>query len=142
MKKLSLFFALALGFLMWLGCGADQAVFKQEDELRNEVFAIHDEVMPRMSDIVQLKGGLLEVKTDSTNALEIKAAQVLLEKAEDAMMTWMNNFSAPEKLRESKKHEEIMQYLAGQKEEITKVRDMMNNSISNAKRILSEQKPD
>ena len=46
------------------------------------------------------------------------------------MMGWMNNFTAPEKMRDTKSHEEIMAYLQSQKVEITKVRDTMNGSIA------------
>lgn len=121
-------------------CGGESPEIKQEDSLRNEVFAIHDEVMPKMSDIVQLKGSLIELPTDSTNETEIKSAHNQLEKAEDAMMAWMNNFKAPEKLRDTQGHEEIMAYFENEKLEITKVRDLMNNSIANAKRILESGK--
>lgn len=140
MKKILILSFFALSQCIQMGCGGDTTAIKQEDSLRNEVFAIHDEVMPKMSDIVQLKGGLIEITTDSTNEAEIKAAQSQLEKAEDAMMVWMNNFTAPEKMRDSKSHEEIMAYLESQKMEITKVKDAMNSSIANAQRMLGEQK--
>ncbi|MBK9015667.1 MAG: hypothetical protein IPM82_17260 [Saprospiraceae bacterium] len=136
MKKSGFIKLLAFALLLLTSCGGSTPSFEQEDALRNEVFAIHDEVMPKMSEIVRLKGGLKEMPTDSTNEATVKAAQSQLEKAEDAMMSWMNNFTAPEKLRDSKNHEEIMAYLQNEKLEIAKVRDAMNNSIESAERIL------
>ena len=125
---------------MLTSCGGSDSAFEQEDALRNEIFAIHDEIMPKMTEIVQLKGGLIELPTDPTNETTVKAALVQLEKAEDAMMDWMNNFTAPEKMRGNKSHEEIMAYLQAQQEEITKVQQMMNNSIDGAGRILAASK--
>ena len=85
-----------------------------------------------MTEIVSLKGSLIELATNSTDETTVKATLTQLEKAEDAMMAWMNNFTAPEKMRDTKSHEEIMVYLQAQKEEITKVRDTMNGSIGAA----------
>lgn len=136
MKKLIFLTISSFSLLIWASCGGDNHAFQEEDTLRNEVFAIHDEVMPKMSEIVQLKGGLIEMPTDSTNEAEVKAAHSHLEKAEDAMMQWMNNFTAPEKLRDTKSHEEIMAYLQNEKVAIIKVKDDMNSSIEAAKRIL------
>ncbi|MCF8243977.1 MAG: hypothetical protein K9J37_01100 [Saprospiraceae bacterium] len=137
MKKFTILKTLMLAVILLSSCGGPNPEFEQEESLRNEVFVIHDEVMPKMSDIVRLKGGLMEMKTDTTIDAEVKATMSQLEKAEDAMMGWMNNFTGPEKLRESKSHEEIMAYLQNEKLEITKVRDAMNNSIGTAERILS-----
>lgn len=133
------YFLTILFSLSLVACGND-ADIQKEDELRNEVFAIHDEVMPKMSDIVNLKGQLMEMSLDSTNEAEVKAAISQLEKAEDGMMQWMNNFIQPEKMREDKKtHQEILQYLQDEKQAITKVRDDMHNSIDDGQRMLKAQ---
>ncbi len=140
MKKFAILKTMMLLFVLFSCGGSSNPAFEQEDALRNEVFAIHDEVMPKMADIVRLKGNLVDFKTDATNEAEVKTALVQLENAEDAMMSWMNNFKAPEKMRDSKSHDEIMGYLQSQKVEITKVRDTMNGSIATAERILSSPK--
>ncbi len=140
MRKLTILVVVILSIGSLSSCGDTNPEIGKEELLRNEVFVIHDEVMPKMSDIVRLKGGLIELQTDSTNDAEVKAALTQLEKAEDAMMGWMNNFTGPEKLRESKSHEEIMAYLQNEMLEISKVRDVMNNSIGAAERILSDVK--
>ncbi|MBI1227860.1 MAG: hypothetical protein GC192_21690 [Bacteroidetes bacterium] len=140
MKKIVFIKITIFSLLLFVGCGGENPEFMQEDSLRNEVFAIHDEVMPKMSDIVRLKGGLIELPTDSITEPLVKASHTQLEKSEDAMMNWMNNFKSPEKLRENKSHEEIMAYLQNEKVEIAKVRDEMNSSIEAAERIISSSK--
>jgi hypothetical protein len=68
---------------------------------------------------------------------EVAAAISFLGKAEDGMMEWMVQFKQPAKLRESKKHEEIMAYLEAEKQRISQVRDDMNNSIKAAGQLLA-----
>ncbi|MCC6725593.1 MAG: hypothetical protein IT258_13885 [Saprospiraceae bacterium] len=138
MKRFNWFFFLATFSISFLACGGSNEHTEKEDALKDEVFAIHDEVMPKMSDIVALKGKLLDMAADSTKALEAKAAISQLEKAEEGMMDWMNNFQQPDKLRETKQHEEIMAYLESEKQRIAAVREAMNNSIKTGQRILAE----
>ena len=138
MKQYALFTPLFFALILAYGCGGPNPEYSAQDALRDEVFVIHDEVMPKMSEIVQLKGSLLEMTADSTNEVEAKAAISQLEKAEDGMMTWMNKFTGPEKLRGTKRHEEIMAYLENEKTEISKVRDAMHNSIQYATKLLKE----
>ena len=140
MKNFAILNNLAFLLLLLSSCGGTNQGSALEDKLQKEVFAIHDEVMPKMSEIVQLKGKLIELTPDSTDEATVKATLTQLEKAEDAMMGWMNNFTGPEKMRKTKSHEEIMAYLQNQKAEITKVRDVMNGSIVSAERILSTPK--
>ncbi len=136
MKNFGFSISVAVFLFLFVGCNGSSEAIEQEDALKDEVFAIHDEVMPRMSDIVRLKGSLKEMPTDSINEMEAKTAHTQLEKAEDAMMDWMNKFTPPGKLRETKSHEEIMDYLQNEKLEITKVRDAMNSSIEAAEQFL------
>jgi hypothetical protein len=136
MKKIMIICCSAFAAFLLTACGGNGEAIEKEEALLKEVFEIHDAVMPRMSEIVALKGQLKELETDTTKALEAQAAISQLEKAEEGMMDWMNKFTQPEKLRESKKHEEIMSYLDGEKQRITKVRDDMNNSIETAQRML------
>lgn len=136
MKKIAFCSVLFLMFFTIASCGGSNQEIEKEDALRNEVFAIHDAVMPRMSEIVKLKGKLRELPMDTTNEAVMRAAISQLEKAEEGMMDWMNKFKQPETLRETKSHEEIMQYLDGEKTTISQVRDDMNNSIQVAERLL------
>ena len=138
MKKCAVLATLFLTLLMAFSCGGPNPEHTAQDELRDEVFVIHDEVMPKMGDIVRLKVGLTELSVDSLKEAQVKAAISQLEKAEDGMMNWMNEFTAPEKMRDSKSHAEIIGYLNNEKTEISKVRDDMLIGISSAEKILKE----
>ncbi|MBK8563881.1 MAG: hypothetical protein IPN76_11200 [Saprospiraceae bacterium] len=137
MKSFNLLFISIFTAVLLAACGANDQNIETEDALRDEVFVIHDAVMPRMSEIVAFKGKLEALTTDSLKEQEIKAAIMVLEKAEDGMMEWMAQFQQPNKLRGSKTHEEIMTYLEQEKQRITKVRDDMNNSIEAAEQLLA-----
>ncbi|MEY4927549.1 MAG: hypothetical protein RI894_1985, partial [Bacteroidota bacterium] len=45
---------------LWANCG------NNPDDLQKQVFAIHDEVMPKMDEIYSLRKDLLETKTNGT----------------------------------------------------------------------------
>ncbi|MCU0348517.1 MAG: hypothetical protein MUC59_16380 [Saprospiraceae bacterium] len=140
MKRLIKISSFACLFLMTIALGCSNANAEKENALRDEVFVIHDEVMPRMSEIVTMKGKLKDFQMDSTLSIEANALTVRLEKAEEGMMDWMNKFTQVEKLRESKNHEEIMAYLEAEKQRISKVSDDMNSSIEAAERFLASAK--
>jgi prefoldin subunit 5 len=137
MKSFNHFFISIITATLFFACGSSSPDIEKEDALRNEVFVIHDEVMPRMAEIVALKGKLEALKPDSTKVAEVEAAISFLVKAEDGMMEWMVQFKQPANLRESKKHEEIMAYLEAEKQRISQVRDDMNNSIKAAGQLLA-----
>jgi hypothetical protein len=136
MKIVFKFFISCFIALFLVACGDNIQNVEKENALRDEVFAIHDGVMPRMTEIVTLKGKLDSLSASGNNVEELKRYQTFLENAEDGMMEWMTHFQEPEKLRETKKHEEIMTYLESEKQRITKVRDDMNNSIQAAENAL------
>jgi hypothetical protein len=115
----------------------------RQDSLFREMMAIHDDVMPEMDNIMKLKRALND-KMDSLQNAQGEAAistdslkQVVqsLEAADDAMMNWMrsNDFEF-----EGMSHEEIMQELRTEQQNITVVRDMMLNSIEQARKTLAE----
>ena len=99
MKSFNLLFISIFTAVLLAACGANDQNIETEDALRDEVFVIHDAVMPRMSEIVAFKGKLEALTTDSLKEQEIKAAIMVLEKAEDGMMEWMAQFQQPNKLR-------------------------------------------
>lgn len=142
MQKLlfSAFCTLVLATLF--SCGGTDPNLQAQDALRDEVFAIHDEVMPKMADLNRLKARMVEAKTDTLKLDSLAETQVdavisQLEQAEEGMMGWMNNFKGPEKLRDTQLPEEILKYLEEEKAKISKVREDMLNSISAAEQLLA-----
>lgn len=113
----------------------------ETSEAYKETMTVHDEVMPKMDNIVQLKKQL-KVKIDSLslgsnpdtasiNALNTQVVE--LENADKAMMDWMHQFDGSKK---SDTTEAIIQYYMSQKEIITDVAEKMNTAIKNATAAL------
>ena len=112
------------------------------DELRNiryqEVMAVHDEVMPKLQDIISLQENF-KVRIDSLT--EIDSTLAVLEEltklnndlasADKSMMDWMHQFNS--KINSNDVSDEVaMAYLEEQKVKILEVKERMNNSINSA----------
>ncbi|TAK30420.1 MAG: hypothetical protein EPO28_18790 [Saprospiraceae bacterium] len=120
----------------------------QDDEnmLRDEIFVIHDEAMPRMGEIHKLKKQLHDISRngavtiDSTTRQKITRVLVQLDEADEGMMAWMEAFTQPGTLRQEKSHDEIMAYLKQEKEKANKVKQNIFSSIDAATGLLKELK--
>ena len=107
--------------------------------LHNEIMDIHDEVMPKTSDIAYLYLAFRKkVETDSTISTDQKIELLKqaddLEKAEDEMMVWMNDYIPPHKMRSSKNENEIVDYLQNQKKIISDIKVHTNASLASGKK--------
>lgn len=103
--------------------------------LYDQVMDIHDEIMPRVEDIYQLKKQLQEKVSSTTNLdantkLELEQVIVQLDSADHSMMDWMHTFRP---LPDSVDQEKARAYLESEIEKIKKVRELMNESIEKAK---------
>jgi hypothetical protein len=114
-----------------------------ENQKWDEVMALHDEVMPQMSEINRLSRSLREYK-ESQEAVDPQAEQRIdaaiqeLGAAEESMWEWMNNLKQLDGLREKMSHDEIMNYLNEEKATIEQVRDSMLGAVENAKKLAEE----
>ena len=101
-----------------------------EDSLYSVVMDIHDEIMPKMQDIFNIKTAL-EDKISDTEVKNDSLALIIdeLEQAEAGMMNWMRSFR-PDK---TVGHDSLMQYYRAEKEKIEKVKEEMESSIEKAK---------
>jgi hypothetical protein len=102
----------------------------------DEVMAIHDEVMPKMDEIMSLKSSLdsaIKVSPDSAKAKQLYSA---LDVADNQMMDWMENYDS-ESVK-GKSEEEISKYFADQKTKITEVKVLTDKSIEEAKGFLGK----
>jgi uncharacterized protein (DUF342 family) len=132
-----------LFFTLILFVGCRDAEQKAEERLKDEIFAIHDEVMPATSDIMRLSRKIRSVKKKNpalthSATTELDTALFQLEAAHDEMMVWMKNFKSPAKLRSARTHEEIMEYLRQEKRNIEAVRDDMILSLDTGNRVLEK----
>lgn len=138
MKKL-LIFSLLIPVFGFLSCNsgekqaetltpADSAI----QHLHDEVISIHDELMPKMSDVMRLKGALA-AKKDSLSAPLQDSVTVLigdLEAADDAMMSWMRQFK-PKQTDSTR----LKEYYEEQLKEIRDVQARMNKAIENSSKF-------
>ena len=95
------------------------------------MMVVHDEVMPKMSNIARLKK---QLKGDST-ALPIV---LKLTKAEDAMWEWMHGLRQESELKEMPEPE-AKAYLAKEAQHIEEVKAMMLNSMAEAETYLDSK---
>jgi len=129
---------LLIFFLVIIGCENKDKI--QEEQLQKEVLEVHDELMPRMQDIEQLKRELEERKetldslADEQVALFNELINQLSESGE-SMMDWMRNYSQEYK---EMKHDEIMDYLDDQKEKVEEAKEKINRAIDAAESELKE----
>ncbi len=140
----------ALSLLFFVSCqksGQGDAVKTAEAE----VFKIHDEVMPRVSDIMKLQKQLKQriAATDSASAGQNTPSATLrtdedkeqamrlnrrLAEADSLMMDWMSNYKGD--TLATLKPEQAIQYLDAEKQKIADVQKKINSSIADAKQFL------
>lgn len=139
MKNTLLIFSL---ILVTFACGtADQ---KKVESLENEVMAIHDEVMPKMGEIMNLKDELASnlKKIDSTSADYASVKQVtdslsyLLTASDNSMMDWMDEYNAD--TLKSITPAESEKYLLDQKSKIAQIKENTVKNIDAVKKYLNK----
>jgi len=141
MKNLS--FILALVFLLF-SCDSGTRQTKEqimEGEKWDAVMANHDVVMPMMSTTHKLRKSLKHYvnKQESADApLVSQAAKLVtdLDKADESMMDWMQNYQKLGELQGTKSHEEIMKYLEQEDKNIAKVKELFDTSIKQGEAFL------
>jgi hypothetical protein len=102
----------------------------------DEVMAIHDEVMPKMDDIMTLKGSLDSAIKVSPDSVKAKQLYVALDSADNQMMDWMQAYN-PDQVK-GKSEEEVTKYYAEEKAKIASVKELTNKSIEEAKGFLGK----
>jgi hypothetical protein len=117
---------------------------KNLELMQDEVMALHDEVMPKMGDIMSLKEQLNNnlAGIDSTKAgfKEKKAVSDTLKsklaESDDQMMNWMNEYNV-DTLRNINE-DEGLKYLKAEKEKLTTIKLSTNKNIDAAKLFLKK----
>jgi hypothetical protein len=137
MKKIT---SIALLAFMMACNGSQNDLKKMEDE----VMAIHDEVMPKMGDIMSMKEALKKniaaIDSNSVGYAAVKAQSdslsYLLVKSDDQMMDWMNDYN-PDTLV-TIKPEEGMKYLEEQKAILNQIKESTNKNLDAVKSFLKK----
>ena len=126
---------LVLSFLV-VSCGGYDTKAKVD-----EIFEVHDEVMPMLGEVMVLKNRVLEKANSESDSLKVVALQELaqdLDNAQRGMMLWMNEWAAnaePHK-NEQSNLEERKVFLEAEMDKVTKVKEDIISSIEVAKKEL------
>ncbi len=129
--------------LIIIACNQDKA---EVGNLEREVFAVHDEVMPKMDKLLELKeavsldiskaDSLLNIKSNldlEKRKVEGLAISESLEDADRNMMDWMHNYKSDS--LKTLSAVEAIKYLKAEKIKISAVRDKMLESITKAEKF-------
>lgn len=103
--------------------------------LYDQVMDVHNEVMPKMDEIMKLKRTLQDQIANSPDLVlerkeQLERVIANLDSANNAMMTWMHEFNPPP---DSVDQEKAREYLESEMERIRKVKTFMLESIQKAK---------
>lgn len=140
-KYIPLFTTLFLA--MMVSCKQDKKIGESaEADQMKMVMAIHDEVMPKMSEIGSLANQLKKrIDSNEGGASEEKAIENLKE-AHKSMMDWMQSFGDRFDSDEIMDGKELSptkkEWLNEEEEKVKIVKEKINSSIANAKALLGE----
>lgn len=143
------FSLISISATLW-ACKSDEDAVKQAE---NDVFAIHDEVMPKTSDVMKLRKQLNQriAALDSLSATgsaagtlrsdeEKEQARLLsrnLTNADSLMMDWMSHYNGDTLAKLPT--DDALRYLSAQKEKISDVKTKLNASIDQARQFLGKR---
>lgn len=125
-------------------CGPSKEEMAQiaEENAWAEMMKIHDEVMPKTSEIVSLymllKKSDPQQITDDELSKEIQDNVFALEAAEEAMFAWMNELKNLKVLRPQKSHEEITEYLKQETVKIESIKNQMLKVLDDGNAVLNK----
>jgi hypothetical protein len=129
-------------FAFIIGCKDENK--ESESKINQDIMAVHDDVMPKMGEVNRLKRQLSQYKdaVPEDNA-EMKDSLInailLLSKMEDNMNDWMGNYKYP---NPDITHEQMIKYLAGQRDTVKQLSNDIYLSIGIANGFLKNTQPD
>ena len=126
-----------LGTMMYIIISCKESMADKVKVLHNEVMEIHDLIMPRMSEIHELKGELRASLSPDTDSTQVYNLLTQLNKADDAMMGWMSDFHAP---LEASNFEKSKEFYQEEKTKILRVKSIMEAAIDSSSAFLVNHK--
>lgn len=141
-RHLLLLFLILSGLSLLTSCKSEGGEETEHNEalvaLEKEVIAVHDEVMPKMGRISELKTKLeSEAKNpslDSAMQIEVQLSIEALILGDSLMWDWMHNYEKPVNAPD----DSVKTYLENEKIRIRKVSDSMLSAIKNAEDLLQK----
>ena len=135
------FILLIMPFLLLTGCNTGSREATQQEELEANVMAIHDDAMARMGDIYKLRRNFRSLRdtlaaqqTDSATLQALQQQIDELNQADEVMMVWMRNYSAPDSLQP----EQATVYLQQELQKIERVQTVMDSTIQAARKTYQQ----
>jgi len=120
-----------------VGCSDDK---KQEKELLNNILKVNDKLMGKDEALMKNKmtlDSLLKLPAkDTAEKTNMKAIELKLTAAEEAMETWMQKFE-PDVTNKS--HDDVVKYYNEQKKGIMRVDSLMNAAVTESTKYLSSR---
>ena len=146
MKKIQSFIFWIVALALMISCGtgdkhethgADDMVKDDPNQaLYDQVMSVHNEVMPKTSEIYQLKKELKEkIAAEPDKQEELEQILAELDSADRSMMDWMHKFNEPD----SASQEVAREYLENEMEKINQVKELINSSVQKAKEKLGKK---
>ena len=114
-------------------CTTDLCIKQQAYD---NVIKVHDEVMPKLSQISDLKGRIEAKMNDASDSASVASWQGLmvdLDGADEAMWVWMRQFNSD---LEERPLDEALEYLQEEQKKIDVVAEKINAAIGNARERL------
>ena len=108
----------------------------------DKVLNVHDEVMPKIGEVMTLKKQLLDKAKDLTDSLQVNQLTNLaqsLENAHEGMMVWMREWSqnAQPHINEESDIEERKAFFEKEMEKVMRVKADINQSIAQAQEAIN-----
>ena len=140
MKNFLICIALGLS-LIFQSCGNSQV--EDNKKLREEVIAVHDEVMPKMGQLKSLEKTSLQMAEDLASSLEPDSAKILalnalaveLDQAYEGMFVWMRQYDVEDG---EKTPEEVKAYLDDQMKKVIVVNEEIKSVLRKADSLLKK----
>ena len=124
-----------LSLILTLAIACSPSKKSEISALKEQVMQVHDEVMPKMGELMKTekrlksKADSLITAADSVSAQACLDAASKINEANESMMNWMRNFQVDFQGSEA----EILGYLEEQKKGIEKVKEDMLSSLEEGK---------
>ncbi|WP_106133827.1 hypothetical protein [Mongoliibacter ruber] len=115
------------------------------EELRDEVIAIHDEVMPKMGELKSMRKDILKISENlqqedslgnTEKIQELESLAERMDQAFDGMFVWMRQYKPA---AEEVSDEDYREYLIGQKEMVEKVNQDIRSTMAEARSVLESK---
>ena len=152
MQNYGVLLCLFIGFFFACQGGGSKAAsagnFSDEQKqaqqaLWDDLMAVHDGIMPKISQIHKLSRQLRNHAETAENLSpevmeKILATVETLDQADEGMFSWMNNLRQLKPLQDTEKHEDILTYLKKEQATIAEVKRNMLNSIEKGTLLVEE----